>query len=90
MEFMKATIKSCDMFGLPVSLTYRGESRFKTAIGGCTSLIIILVAFFGAAYQLKSLIEEPVFQALPPEIDYSASSFTMDFTSSSIAVGVRV
>ena len=61
MESVKAIIKGCDMFGLPVALTYKGEGKFKTAIGGCVSMVIILATIVYAAFQLNILAREPTF-----------------------------
>ena len=41
-------IKSKDLFGVPVQLTYKGQSSFNTLCGGCVSILIIvsLVPYF--------------------------------------------
>ena len=36
-------IRALDVFGHPISLTYKGDVRFKTRIGGSFCLIIIIV-----------------------------------------------
>ncbi len=42
-------IKQADIFGYPVSLTYRNEPKFKSELGGITTILAImgLIAYFG-------------------------------------------
>ena len=65
LEKLKELIRSRDLFGKPVQLTYKGKSAFNTVCGGCVSLLLILVILVGACYQLVNLIGEPTFSSLP-------------------------
>lgn len=38
-------IRSCDMFGTPVTLNYKGSSTVKTVVGGGVSFIVYIVFF---------------------------------------------
>ena len=42
-------LKRQDLFGVPVQLTYRGESAFSSPVGGCCSIMLVLItmALFG-------------------------------------------
>ena len=46
------TLRSLDIFGAPVGLTYKGADTFKTMIGGCFSLTTIIVIFVSATVLL--------------------------------------
>ena len=37
-------LKSKDLFGVPVQLTYKGERGFTSAVGGCCSIMLVLIA----------------------------------------------
>lgn len=39
-----------DLFGVPVQLTYNGERTFRTCLGGCVSLVLVVVILFGSVY----------------------------------------
>ena len=46
-------LKSQDLFGTPVQLTYKGERGFKSAVGGCCSIMLVLIAI--ALFTIYSL-----------------------------------
>lgn len=40
-------VRDTDLFGVPISLVYKGERLFRTRLGGCVSLFfIILILLF--------------------------------------------
>ena len=83
-------IKGFDLFAQPVQLTHRGQTAFKTGLGGCVSLLLILAIVAGAIIQLEQVYFRPEFNALPVSYDFSASSVTMDFKASTMAIGVYI
>lgn len=46
-------IKSIDMFGQPIALTFKGEDTFKNKCGGCVSLFIIILMLF--CFMIKTI-----------------------------------
>lgn len=46
-------LRTCDIFGLPITLKYNGEDTYTTPVGGCTSVIVIL---FLAVYSITQLV----------------------------------
>ena len=53
---MKEKVKGTDRFALPISLNFKGESSFKTIIGGTVSVVIIMVLLWYSALLLKEMI----------------------------------
>ena len=49
LEKAQKMISSFDLFGLPVQLTHQGQPFFKTGLGGCISLVFVLVIIVGAS-----------------------------------------
>ncbi len=39
-------LRQFDIFGAPVGVTYGGESRFRTGLGGCVTILLLI--FFGS------------------------------------------
>jgi hypothetical protein len=57
-KWVKDKIKARDMFAIPVSLNFEGESQFRTGIGGCTTIVILLLLLAYASLLLKSVINK--------------------------------
>ena len=55
-DFFGQKVRDWDQFGIPISLTYQGDTEYKTNIGGCTSIIVILIIYYYAAILLRSVI----------------------------------
>ena len=51
------TIKRIDMFGVPVTLNFRGEDKFKTTIGGIISILAFCFVLWYTITQSISIIE---------------------------------
>ena len=66
----KADFRLLDLYALPVSLRYKGQKKFYTNYGACTSLCVIL-AVLGYIYSQIMLM-------------LSYTQYTMTQTSSSI------
>ena len=45
-ENMMRLFRKLDLYALPVTLRYKGEKKFYTNFGACTSLIIILLMVY--------------------------------------------
>ena len=52
-------VRNFDLFAVPVSLTYKGKTRFTTLCGGCFSLFLIVCFFTYAGIALHQLITDP-------------------------------
>ena len=48
-------LKNYDIFALPVSLRYKGETHFKNSIGGCFTCIYLVTCAFLTCVMLKAL-----------------------------------
>ena len=53
-------VRDQDLFAVPVSLTYKGKTKFNTLCGGCFSLVLILAFFTYAVVTLYDLLTDPV------------------------------
>ena len=53
-------VRDLDLFAVPVSLTYKGKTRFSTLCGGCLSFVIILTFVTYAVVSLYQEITSPV------------------------------
>ena len=69
-------VRNLDLFAVPVSLTYKGRSKFSTLLGGCFSLIIILVFLVYAVWLLQDLIFNPILKSNAELIYFSNSDNT--------------
>lgn len=52
-------MRSLDFFAVPVSLTYKGQKSFKTFVGGCISLLLLIVCVTHATISLYVYITDP-------------------------------
>ena len=50
------SIRKLDIFGIRVSLTYRGEDRFRTRVGGCFTLLLALFVLLYTAQQVNYVL----------------------------------
>ena len=53
---LKSKFKELDIYGEQISLTYKGESQFKTLPGAVTSLVVMLTLLAFATYRMIILI----------------------------------
>ena len=44
---VKREMKAQDLFGIPVTLTYKGEDSFNTLVGGIISILLVLILTTG-------------------------------------------
>ena len=57
---MLNAVRGLDLFAVPVSLTYKGNTKFNTLCGGCLSLVMILSLLTYAVMDLHFLMVHPV------------------------------
>ena len=80
-----------DLFGIPVQLTFKGDSAFNTFCGGCVSIIFIVTFTVIFCLQLHTSWTHPKFQSYPPELDYNIDSVVIEpMTGSTWAIGINV
>ena len=52
-------MRDLDLFGMPVSLTYKGKKKFGTLCGGFFSLFLILAFIAYAGIYMHALMTDP-------------------------------
>ena len=71
LDKIQYTVRQHDLFGVPVQLTYKGEQKFSTAIGGCISLLMIISLTMYFIFELQGEFKDPSYASTPPTIDYN-------------------
>ena len=85
------TLKGCDQFGIPVQLTYKGQSSFQTILGGLVSLILVIVFAVGFFVQFYEALFKPAFFNYPPRYDFSETHAVISpREGNTLAVAVQV
>ena len=82
-------LKFFDLFGRPVQLTHKGHSTFRTSLGGCLSLLVIISISVFATIRLREIYFSPHFQLLPTDFDFNQNNVTMDFLTNTLAVKIQ-
>jgi len=85
---VKQSIRRKDLFGVPVMLSFQGETSFNTVCGGIVSITLIVALTVGFFYQLHQLIFHPVFMTLPSQISLGKQIVTLPSFESTLAVQV--
>lgn len=49
-------LRNFDVYGKPVTMTYRGKDKFQTTCGGVISLIVLLFILSVFSYKLRDLV----------------------------------
>ena len=85
-------VRSLDLFAVPVSLTYKGKTRFSTLCGGFFSLIIILGFLAYSVMTLHELIVHPVLKSNAERVYFSASGNTdvFNITTKNATIAVAI
>ena len=90
---MKEFLRDVDLFAVPVSLKYRGKSKFGTQVGGCLSLLIILLFSVYSGYTLYEMIVNPALQNNTIQQYFSNSDntdvYNITTLNSTIAINVK-
>lgn len=80
-----------DNFGIPVSLTYKGDPQIKSVIGGTSTILarIMVIAYF--VFQSKNVIERDYqLQTSVTKRDLSTDNETVHLNSSNFDFGIRL
>ena len=86
---IKRAVRSRDLFGAPVMLTFNGESQFKTWQGGLVSILILLSLAGGLSYRLYQELNAPEFISLPPLYDYNDSKVNVKASDNTMLVRMK-
>ena len=65
-------LRQFDIFGAPVGVTYGGESRFRTGLGGCFTILLLI--FFGSNMVL-SLMNVVLHSKYTPKTEETFSAY---------------
>ena len=85
---MKKSIREQDLFGVPVMLSFQGETSFNTVCGGIVSMTLMMALSVGFLYQLFQLVYHPVFMTYPSQIELGKQIVTLPSFESTLAVQV--
>ena len=87
-------LRQFDIFGAPVGVTYGGESRFRTGLGGCVTILLLI--FFGSNMVL-SLINVAINQVYTSKTNetftaypYSTNEWKMSTQNQTLAGHVQL
>ena len=82
-------VRKLDLFAVRVQLSYKGQRFFRTAFGGCISLLLVLSFIFVVAFELNRSLMSPV---LYSSIGFNYKSLDEQFLvptkSSTVAVQI--
>ena len=86
-------IKRQDLFAIPVQLNYKGRHSFTTLIGGCCSILLVLLSIALFIYSSIDFFNDPSFSsnASVSYITYSEETepYTMQTDKTTLAVRIR-
>ena len=88
-ERINRFIKQADVFGIPVSLTYKGENQIKSSIGGLATILSrsLVVAYF--LYQCSGVIQRDyTLQSTITNINLSSDPYTFTLDQSNFDFGM--
>ena len=60
--YFKEKVRGFDVFGAPVSLTYKGDSSFKTVCGGLVCILITILIGVAAIGELVTILTSNDYQ----------------------------
>ena len=90
MQKILGSLRKIDLFAVPISLTYKGEKKFSTRIGGCLSLILLLGFVAYSIVTLYDLINNPYLQENPETLYHSilenTEAYNVTTNNSTLAV----
>ena len=55
------TVKITDVFATHVNLNYKGQSTFKTVIGGTTTIVIFIGKYFKCNQELSFILDHKIY-----------------------------
>ena len=89
---MKEFLRDLDLFAVPVNLKYKGKSKFGTSVGGCLSLLLILLFTVYSGYTLHEMIVKPALQNNSVQLYFSYSDNTdvYNITTSNSTIAIHI
>ena len=93
MQNVLNAVRNLDLFAVPVSLTYKGKTRFSTLCGGSISLVIILAFATYAGLYMHKLITDPVLKSNSEKLIVSSAAnnetFVLDTKNTTVALSIK-
>ena len=86
LKTLKSAIKGQDLFGVPVQLTYKGQTAFNTVLGGCLSILLAVVFAVYFAFAFKQLYLHPDYLSTPYRLSFGERNITVPASQGMIAV----
>ena len=90
---MLGKVRGLDLFAVPVSLSYKGKTKFNTLCGGCFSLVFILSFLTYAGLTLRELIVDPVLKNYAEKRYFSyadnTNSYEIDTKDSTLGIYIE-
>ena len=81
-------VRNLDMFGMPVTLSFKRKRNFKTVLGGSISIFLTMVFLSEFLYQMITELSNPSFSA-SPSVTKLADSFEFDYRQAMVAGKVQ-
>ena len=69
-EWIGESVRKQDYFGMRVSLTFRGESKYKSVFGGCVTIVAFTCIAVQSLFAFQSTFTDPLFKNLPATFNY--------------------
>ena len=83
-------IKVQDFFARQVTFTFRGRSSYKSFVGGCITILVVLTITIGALIRLHSLIADPEFINYPEKLNFeSKQKFELDTQTNMVSLMIK-
>ena len=92
---MKAAevLRAADLYGIRVGLSYKGDMYFRTILGGCCSILLILLFTVYGGIAFNTAFSDPTYLQNPASYTYlnqqiSADTWTLDTDYNTVAVKI--
>jgi len=81
-------VKSQDLFGITVQLTYKGQRSFSTACGGCLSILIVVGFTVGFILQFYKLYSQPEWLSTPETYTFGNMNIDVPQNQATVAISL--
>ena len=83
MERVFRYVRSQDKFAIPVKLTYKGQRQFTTLLGGCCTILMLLIICSMFGYNSWTHLKEPKFEQSTTNsyLSYNNNEITYNMTT---------
>lgn len=71
-EKVTESVRKQDYFGQRVSLTFRGESKYKSVCGGLVTILVFAALSVQALFAFLKLQSDPLYKNFPITYDYNS------------------